>query len=311
MSPNLKGILSACLTAMLWGFLAIAMKVALQYIGPITVAWFRFMFAAAVLLAYFIFFKPKELRIVKVLPFTLIIAAVCLGFNYIGFVYGLHYTTPSTAQVVIQMGPIMLALCGVIIFKEKLNKWQLLGFGIAAIGLTLFYYNQLAAFTSKDAYNQGFLWIVFAAVSWTVYAILQKRLVAKHDPQLLNLFIYGIPAIMFMPVVDFHSFQGLSLGQWTLLVFLGLNTLVAYGFLAVAFKYTQAYKVSIIITLNPIITLILMTILYYFQVSWIKGEQLSLLSAVGAFLLIGGAIIAVYFSRKNKKAPLPTEDKSA
>lgn len=312
MSDNLKGVLSACVTAMLWGFLAVAMKVALNFIAPVPIIWFRFSLAALFLLGYYLFTKPKSLKaIVKSFPVPLFFAALFLGYNYLGFVMGLHHTTPSTAQVVIQIGPILLILSGILFFKEKISRLQLLGFGIAIVGLALFYYNQLAAFTSSSTYNLGFLWILTAAMSWTCYAILQKKLVQNYEPQLLNLFIYGVPALLFTPAVNFQDFQGLQIWQWILLIFLGANTLIAYGFLALAFKYTQAYKVSIIITLNPIITLILMTILYYFQVSWINGEKLSPLSAIGAFLLLGGATMAVYFSRKKTKTSLSNKSKSS
>lgn len=301
MNANFKGIISACITALLWGFLAIVMKVALDFADPITIVWFRFSVAALFLLAYYLTQKPQSVKaILKSFPLPLLFTALFLSYNYLGFVMGLDYTTPSTAQVVIQIGPILLALSGILIFKEKVNRLQLLGFAVATIGLVLFYYNQLQTFASPATYNIGFFWIVTAAISWTCYAILQKKLVTKYEPQLLNLFIYAIPCFLFIPAVDFQVFKELELWQWILLFILGLNTLVAYGFLALAFKYTQAYKVSIIVTLNPIITLTVMTLLYYVEVSWITGEQLSLLSGIGALLLIGGAIMAVFFSRKNK-----------
>ncbi len=302
MSDNLKGILSACITALFWGFLAVAMKVSLSYVGTVAIVWFRFTLAAIVLLTYFIIKKPKTLlNLLKSFPFALLFAALFLGYNYLGYISGLHYTTPSTAQVVIQIGPILLTIAGILIFKEKVNRFQILGLVIAGIGLALFYYNQLASFADTTTYNIGFLWILTAAVSWVCYAILQKRLVQKHQPQLLNLFIYGIPALAFLPVTDFQEFQGLAIWQWLLLIFLGVNTLVAYGFLALAFKYTQAYKVSIIITLNPVITVVAMFLLSYLNVSWIAKEELSLISGIGALLLICGAIVTVYFSQKNRK----------
>lgn len=300
MLSNTKGILSACITAILWGFLAIAMKVALNHLPPLTIIWFRFALAALLLFIYFLIKKPSKLSIIKTFPLLLLIASICLGFNYLGFVYSLFYTSPSTTQVVIQMGPILLAISGIIFFRERVFKIQLLGFLIATIGLVLFYYNHLAGF-SRENYNKGFLWVVFAAVSWTIYAILQKKLVQKHDPQLLNLFIYAIPAIMLTPTANFESFSTLNINQWILLIFLGLNTLVAYGFLAIAFKHTQAYKVSIIIILNPIITLVCMNLLYYFQADWLKGEQLSPLAMLGAVLLLGGAILAVLYAPRTNK----------
>lgn len=299
MRSNAKGILYAAITAIFWGFLAIAMKVGLDYIDPITLIWFRFSLASLILCVYFIIKKTSAFAILKSFPIFLLIASVCLGINYVGFVYSLDYTSPSTTQVVIQMGPILLAVSGIVFFKEKVCKKQILGFVIAGIGLVLFYYNQLGDFSVED-YNKGFMWVVIAAVSWTVYAILQKKLVRVYDPQLLNVFIYGIPAIILFPVADIGGLSSLNFNQWMLMIFLGLNTLIAYGFLALAFKYTQAYKVSVIIILDPIITLGLMNILYYVNVSWIKGEQLTFYATLGAILLLGGAIMTVLFSPKKQ-----------
>ncbi|MBS9768649.1 MAG: DMT family transporter [Flavobacteriaceae bacterium] len=302
MSENLKGILSASITALLWGLLAVAMKVALGYMGTVPIIWFRFSFATLFLLVFYLVKRPNTLKeILRSFPIALLFAALFLGYNYLGFVSGLDHTTPATTQVVIQTGPLLLTLSGILIFKEKVNRYQLMGLGIAVVGLLLFYYNQLKTLSDVNTYNIGFLWILSAAVSWTCYAILQKRLVKKYEPQLLNLFIYGIPALLFLPPTDFQEFYHLEIWQWALLIFLGLNTLVAYGFLALAFKYTQAYKVSIIITLNPIITVVTMALLSYLNVDWITSENFSALSFLGAFLLISGAVITVFFSQKTPK----------
>lgn len=203
------------------------------------------------------------------------------------------------------MGPIMLAIVGVVFYKEKFNTKQLVGIIIAFCGLVLFYFNQLKVMVD-ESFNLGFLLIVFAAVSWVVYAINQKKLVKQYNTQLLNLFIYLIPALFYTPVANFSIFGNLNINQWLIMIFLGANTLLAYGFLAVALKHIEAYKVSIIITLNPIITVVVMSILYRMQVSWIQGEQLEPLSALGAILLLGGAVMSIYFSRlnfKDKKVP--------
>ena len=40
-----KGIYYASFTAFLWGFLAIALKVALKELSPVTVTWVRFIVA--------------------------------------------------------------------------------------------------------------------------------------------------------------------------------------------------------------------------------------------------------------------------
>ncbi len=302
-SSNYKGVLYAMVTALLWGFLPIFLKVSLKDLDPISIVWFRFTFAFSILFLYYLITDKKQLNIIKRPPLALVIAAIALGVNYMGFMQGIHYTSPSNAQITMQTAPILLALVGIFFFKEKLNSKQLLGFGIAGFGLFLFYRNQLQAFIQDtDAFNTGFFWIELGAVMWVLYASLQKKLVQKHPAQLLNMVLYGIPAILYAPFVDFSAFSNLDFSSWMIVIFLGMNTLIAYGCLALAFKYTEAYKVSIIVTVNPIITLTSMAVLSSMNVQWIKTDSLSIYSMLGAVFVIGGAITAVFFSRKNKKA---------
>ena len=301
LTNNQKGIVYACVTALFWGFLAIALKVSLKDLDSVTIVWFRFAFAFVTLFVYFLFSDPGQLAIFKRPPGLLLVAAGGLGLNYLGYMQGINYTTPSNAQIIIQTGPILLGIAGVVFFKEKITGKQALGFGIAALGMFFFYRNQLSQFIhDPSAFNKGFLWIEMAAFSWAAYAVLQKKLVQKHPAQTLNMVLYGVPALFYLPMVDFGAFVDLSLGSWLLVIFLGLNTLIAYGCIALAFKYTQAYKVSIIITMNPIITFITMFILGSMNVTWIATENFSVLSFVGAAMVLGGAIVAIFFSRKKK-----------
>ncbi|RUT73065.1 DMT family transporter [Ancylomarina longa] len=302
-NTNTKGVLYAMLTALLWGFLPIFLKISLEEIPPMTIVWFRFTFAFLVLFIYYLITDKSQLKIIKRPPMLLVLAAIALGVNYLGFLQGVNYTSPSNAQIIIQTGPILLALVGFIVFKERINFKQTIGFGIAGLGLFLFYHNQLQTFIQDtNAFNTGFLWVELGAVTWVIYAALQKTLVQHHPAQLLNMVLYGIPALLYIPFADFSAFANLSLSGWLIVIFLGVNTLVAYGSIALAFKYTEAYKVSIIVTMNPIITLITMAVLTILEVNWIKADNLSLYSFLGAALVIGGAITAVYFSKRKQKA---------
>lgn len=292
-----RGVIYASITALFWGFLAIALKVSLKFMPAINIVWFRFLIASASLFLYFLFMHPKKLAILKKPPLLAIIAALGLSFNYIGFTTGLDYTSPNTAQVIIQIGPILLGIIGFVIYKEKINKKQLLGFAIAFIGLTIFYFNQIEGMIDDKAnlFNKGFFWVVGAAMAWVIYAALQKHLVKSFESQLLNLIIFTVPVLIFFPFVEFSFFQGLSLGQWLLLLFLGANTIIAYGFLALAFKYTQVNRVSVIISLNPILTFIIMAILFYLDVQWIETSLMGYKTFAGAVLVIFGAVFVIRY----------------
>jgi drug/metabolite transporter (DMT)-like permease len=300
MTPNTtKGVLLAVTTAFLWGFLAIALKVASTMVDSFTIVWIRFTIAFLALFTFFLFQNRQRLRILIKPPFILVVAAVALGWNYLGFMQGVRYTSPGNAQVIIQLGPVLLALAGIIIYKEKLSRRQIVGFVVASVGFLLFYRQQLITMLGKEAdFNTGVLWIVSGAFAWSIYAVFQKKLVQTHDAQTMNMFIYGLPAILFMPAAKFQHLATLTPGWWILLILLGANTLIAYGTLGAAFKYIEANKISIIVAMNPIITFITMAILSEKHVSWIPPENISPQGYLAAILVLTGAILVVKRKRK-------------
>ncbi|SHE40711.1 EamA domain-containing membrane protein RarD [Mariniphaga anaerophila] len=301
MSNQTKGVIYAAITAFFWGFLAIALKVAVRKVDPHTIVWFRFLVAFVFLLGWQLYKNPSSLKILIKPPWLLIVAAVGLSWNYLGFMLGIHYTTPSNAQLFIQFGPMMLALSGFLIFKERLSKMQLAGFLVALLGFAFFYSDQLRAFfAGKDQYNMGVLLTLSGALAWTVYAVTQKKLVTKYPAPMLNLFLFGFPTLIYLPVVDLEPVFELNWAWWLLLIFLGFNTLIAYSSLAQALRFIEANKVSVILFVNPIITFITMGILTYLSVDWIPHERFSAMTILGASLVIAGAVLVVKKSKKKE-----------
>jgi drug/metabolite transporter (DMT)-like permease len=292
---QLKGLLYAAITSTLWGFLAVALKIALKYFDPYTIVWFRFFIAFNVLLIYYTIFKPSYLKILYRPPLLLIIAAFLLSYNYLGFMQGINYAGPGVTQVLIQAGAIALGLTGILFFKEKITLIRGAGFLTAGFGFGLFYYQQIKELIlNVSDLNTGVIWILTAAFSWTGYAIIFKILVRKWPTQQLNIFLYALPVILFIPFADFSLFFK---SYRVLMVFLGLNTVLAYGALSKAFKYADANRISIVITLNPVITFAILEILLYYSIDWIEITPFSVISYIGAMLVIAGAILAVGLKR--------------
>lgn len=293
-----KGIFFALSTALLWGFLPIVLKVSLSRLSPLDVSWFRFAFAFIVMLGYHLILKPTGLSIIKKPPLFLILASICLGLNYLGLISGVHHTTPAIAEVFIQSGAIFLAIVSFIFFGEKASPRQMFGILVVISGLGIFYWNQILVLADNiGQYQKGVFFTLFAGTMWTCFAIFQRKLVRKYDPMQLNLVIFGIPAIGFLPFVNFSMFAELSLGMWGVIIFLGANTLIAYGALAYALKFLDASKVSVIITLNPIITFSSLAILMAMEVAWVVEENFTLISILGAIMVVIGSVLTIMKAR--------------
>ncbi len=300
-ADNRKGILYAVFTASLWGFMAIVLKVITYELSPITVVWFRFFIAFLVLGAWTLIFRRQDFRIFLRPPGLLLLAALFLALNYTGFIAGIKYVSPSASQIFIQIAPVSFALSGIIIFREHVNWKHIVGFILVLAGIGLFYSEQLRELVSgAENFTLGMMLVLGGGLAWAAFATSQKALLQKIGPNQLNLFIYGACALALTPFVAFTELGGMSAVNWYILIYLGLNTVLAYGSLAIAIKNTEATRVSVIITLNPIITFITMAILTRMQVSWIEPESFSMLSILGALSVLGGAIVVISAGWKSK-----------
>jgi drug/metabolite transporter (DMT)-like permease len=300
MTNQAKGILYTLITVLMWGVLAIALKVASKEIDSPTIVWFRFSVAFTGMLIWMAIKNPKGLQILYKPSWLIVFSSLALAWNYIGFMLGVQYTSPSNAQVAIQSGPVLLAVFGILFFKEKISRNQIIGFLLAIVGFYIFYRQHLTALSGQESqYTKGMLLTLTGAVTWAIYAALQKKLVLNYSVGTLNVFIFGLPVLIYLPFVNIANLAHLSFGYWALLIFLGANTLISYACLSMALKYLEAGKVSIIIVLNPIITFILMGILTWMQVDWIAGEHFSVLSILGALIALFGAILVVRKKKEN------------
>jgi len=293
-----KGILFAAITALVWGFLPIKLKVALSFADSFTIVWFRFAIAFLFLFSYYMLKNRENIKILLKPPILAIIAAFALAFNYYGYIHGIALTTPGSAQIIIVSGPMSLALAGFLFFGEKINRYQILGFLVLLSGFVLFYFDKLSGFTNTSNFNIGSLWVLSAGLSWGLYATLQKKLARNYNPQQLNLIFYGLSALLYLPMVNFSQVATFNSNQWGLMLLLGLNTLIAYGCIGEALKRIPANQVGVIVTLNPLLALLIIGIITNLGFTFIDSENLGMLGISGAILFIIGAILVISRGKK-------------
>ena len=97
-TDNRKGVIYAAFTASLWGFMAIVLKMVLHEVAPVTVVWFRFFTAFTILAVWTLIFRKGDFRIFLKPPFLLLLTGIFLGLNYLGFIAGIKYVSPSSSQ---------------------------------------------------------------------------------------------------------------------------------------------------------------------------------------------------------------------
>ncbi len=287
------GLGLSLVTVFLWGVLPLALTITLQELDVYTIVWFRFL-TSFLLLAIYLFFQQKLPTLGQLRASywqLLVVATLCLAANYFLFTQGLALTSPANAEVIIQLSGLLLGCGGLVIFHERYTLYQWLGVAVLILGFVLFFHGQLAnLITSKGEYLLGSGLIVFGAISWAIYALSQKQLLQSLSSAKIMLIIYGGCALLFTPFATINTIFTLNRVHFSILVFCALNTIIAYGAFAESLEHWQASRVSSVLALAPIITLISGWLMSVIAPNIISPENLSLIGIIGAFLVVSGSI---------------------
>lgn len=287
------GLALSLSTTFLWGILPIALSVTLQELDVYTVTWFRFLMAFGLLAAYLGARQqlPDWRKLRSASLGMLAIATVFLGLNYLLFLQGLVQTSPTTAEVIIQLAPALMGLGGIVVFKERYIMPQWVGLGILTLGMVLFFHAQLkAVLTAQATYLVGNGILVLGAIAWAIYALVQKQLLQKLPSASIMLVIYGGCALLFTPLAVPQHLLTLSPLHFGMLLFCGLNTLMAYGGFAEALEHWEASRVSAVLALAPLVTLGAVWAVSWMTPTLIAPEHLTVIAVVGAVLVVMGSV---------------------
>jgi drug/metabolite transporter (DMT)-like permease len=287
------GLGLSLITVILWGLVPITLAIVLKRLDIYTINWFRFTTAFILLGCYLAkqgnLPKLTQLRSVPIHLFA--IAIVGLAGNYIFFVMGLQATSPSHAEVLIQLAGVFLSLGGLLIFKERYTRYQWMGVGVLITGFIGFFYEQLKVLaTDSDRYISGSMMLIIAGISWAIYALIQKQLLTKLDSTHIMLVLYAACGLLFSTMAKPQTLIYLNSIEWIALIFCGLNTVVAYGAFAESLEHLEASRVSAIIALAPIFTIASMSITAWLAPGLVNPEHITSLGLLGAILVVGGSM---------------------
>jgi len=294
------GFTMALTTAVLWGMLPIALKVVLAGMDAWTISWWRL--AASMLgLGAFLAWRGQLPRLGDAGRAGLMllgVALVTLVANYILYLLALDHTTPSVAQIVIQLAPILLLLGGVFVFHERFAARQWFGFVVLGAGLLLFFNHRLPELARPtEGLGLGVILMVAAAISWAVYGLAQKQLLLHFTARQVLWMLYVGASVALLPAATpaaIFDLDGLQLGM---LAFCCANTLIAYGAFGEALHYWDVSRVSAVLSTAPLVTIGSMWLIERAGFSLVAPEGLNALSIVGALAVVAGSMTSALAAR--------------
>lgn len=288
------GLFLALLTAVLWGILPVKLKQVLQVMDPVSVTWYRLLVSGSLLFAWL--GAQRRLPSFSVLgrrgKWLVAVCVLGLTGNYVLYLVGLNLVSAGTAQLVVQIGPVLLLIGSVFVFKESFTLGQAIGLALLMVGFGLFFNQRLdELLTSLGAYTTGVLVILAASSVWVFYALGQKQLLTVWSSRQVMMVIYLFCALLLTPWAKPLEVLQLSVLQGWLLLACCLNTLVAYGAFAEALAHWEASRVSATLAITPLVTFGTVALAAWIWPAWVSAEQINGLGYVGALVVVAGSAL--------------------
>jgi len=258
----------------------LAAKWALVDFPPLTLAFLRFVIAAAGLCLVRRVWpgrRPIERSDYgKIALLGLLAVVINQGF----FLYGLKFTTPTHAALLYGATPVFVYLFAIAMIGERRSVKKFAGVVVTFAGVGVIVSRSGIDWSGSSW--KGDVLILLAVLAWALYTVMGKPLVKKYGAVHVTAVSLVSGTLMFVPVGIFTlgGFEPAVItarGWWSLLYIAIGTSVIAYTVWFWALGRLEATKVAVFNNLQPIIT----AILSYF----LLGEQ------VGPRLIAGGVMI--------------------
>lgn len=293
----------------MWGTLPIALKIILPRLDPVTLTWYRFSLAAVVLNGFLLIRRNWPARPRARQIWGLWVAA-CLGLagNHTLYVTGLDFLEPTAATVIIQLGPVFLLLGGLLVFRERFSIIQWAGFGILITGMLIFFNHEIRSFSQlENGFIIGVILIVLASVSWVIYALAQKQLLIHYSPQQVVAVIYLSGTMLLLAGAHPLRICQLDGIRFAMVIFCGVNTIIAYGCFSEALQNWAASRVGAVLSIIPVLTLVLMQVAHLVIPDLVAAESFTIAKTIGAGIVVAGSMLCALGKRNSRLPSIRTE----
>ena len=266
--------------AFIWAGSFVAVKISVNQIDPITLAFLRFAIASPLMLVFLILSNQSKRIKRKDVPSIITLALTGVTLLYILQFYGIKFTTASNAGVLVNANVVFIAILSAIFLKEKMNLMKLggiiFGFGGAAI---------IVSNNFSFNFNLGNILVLLSALSWAIYSIVGKKLLEEYDEMVITTYAFILGTLFFLPFIHFP--KSISPISWMSILYLAiLCSVFGYAAWYKALKEMEASKVAIYLTLIPLFSIILASIILH--------EKITPTIIFGAILIM----IGIYLTEK-------------
>lgn len=276
-------------TMLAWGGTWVAARYAVQTVAPLGVAVWRFLFAAASLLALVVW-KHGRLPALSRRELWLVLALGATGiFLYnLFFLYGMQHIAAGRGALVVAASPIITLLAAAWLLKEGMTALKALGSLLALAGcLTVIGKGDPLALLGGKV-GAGETLILGCAFMWSAYTLIGRLGTRSMSALVMTAYASTAGFLMLLAAALLQDpaqlVPGYSAGAWIAILFLGLfGTTLGFTWFSAAVQEIGAQRASIFINLVPVAAVL--------QGALLLGERLDLSALLGGALVISGVLL--------------------
>lgn len=282
------------LTTMFWsGNFILGKFSALFLVPPFSLNFFRWLLVWLILIPFTIKeiiqnleFIKKNFKILFILGITSI-----SSFNSIVY-YSLNFTQVINAVLMLSAIPVLTIAISSVLKIDKIKIMQIYGLLISIFGVAIIITKADLGLILSLNFNKGDLWMILAALSWSIYSAFLKKITLPFSQFSLIQVISTIGLIFLIPQFYFEQSMGYEI-TINLPFIMILSYVVLFAAIGAYYSWQKAVSIigpsrsSIFVQLMPLFSAILAIIIF--------NEKFEI------FHFIGGAFIVLGIYLSNKK----------
>lgn len=281
-----------CLTAVLFGTMEVALKVAGGDMDSFQLTFLRFFIGGLLLLPFGVAeVRSRQIKISGMdVLWLLLVGVMGIPISMLCFQLGILRSNASTASVLICLNPLFTMVIAHFFAGEKMNRAKAVSFVIGLIAMVL-----MIRPWSLQAGNTvtGMILMVVAAVTFSIYTVMGKKSVARMGVMAQTSFSFLLGSLVLLVIILIMGrpvLRGVVEHKW-LVLYIGIFvTGIGYWSYFQAIKRSDASTGSIAFFIKPAIAPVMAVLILHETLMWN--------SILGIILLISASFVNLNENRK-------------
>jgi drug/metabolite transporter (DMT)-like permease len=297
---EMRAFLAMMFTIVVWGIGPVFLRSLSVDLGPADHLAIRYGIVTAIYAASLAIFGGWRIDR-QDWPRLLIISLVgMMGYN-LGSAFGFAHVTAGIGSLIIGTQPLLIALMGTLIAKERLTVAAIIGLIVGFFGIVLLVWRDLGVASDGWGFLAGCTMIFLSGTAWAIYVVVSKPLIRKYGSFSISAMSISLCSMVMVPMLARPS-------TITTVINMTPRSWLELGYIAIistmVCSFTWNYAASRMRAAASGAFLYLIPIIGVAAGALILGEHITSGMMIGGALILAGVGIAQFGDRLRLRGSL-------